>query len=389
MLALSWGRGWRASERAMADMKIRYYRVKHGRGYFEPTPTMQRAGFEPRSLGKDGPEAWVEAHRLYEDWQRVRKGLPAVHDRKVWPEGSIGYAFDRYRRTEAWQAKAEATRKKDWEWSWRFIEPIFGDVAPSTVQVEDIEQLYSHVKATKGLHTAHRMIKVWRALWQVMAAMQYCEKDADPSKILRNSAPRGRKETYTAGEVARFGKAAWRLGYRGLAAILAVAWDTQFSPIDVRSLKASQRQRDARGAIFVSSRGKTGQEIVGTLTRRSERILDAYLESMGASPMGDAPIFRNRSGQPYTGDTLGDDFRDVRELAFPGDRRVLLDIRRSGAVEALAGEADPAAMAAKMGNTIHQNRQLAETYLPRKAATVRIVDEARKRGRQRLRDNEN
>ena len=372
----------------MADLKIPYYRVKHGRGYFQPTPAMQRAGFEPRGLGKDGPEAWAEAHRLYEDWHRHRQGMPAVHERKSWPEGSIGHAFDRYRRTDAWRAKAESTRKKDWEWSWNFIEPIFGDVAPATIQVEDVEQLYAHIKTTKGLHTAHRMVKVWRALWRVMASMQYCDADKDPSKILRNTAPRGRKATYAPGEVARLAKAAWRHGYRGLAAILAVAWDTQFSPVDVRNLKASQRQRDARGSFFLANRGKTGQEVVGTLTRRSERVLEAYLASMGASPLGDAAIFRNRSGQPYTADTLGDDFRDVRELVFPGDSRVLLDLRRSGAVEALAGEADPAAMAAKMGNTIHQNRQLAETYLPRKAATVRLVDEARKRGRQRLRDNE-
>lgn len=372
----------------MVDIKIPYYVIKHGRGYFQPTPAMQKHGFEPRSLGADGPEAWAEAHRLYEDWQRHRKGLPAVLERKGWPQGSIGYAFDRYRRTEAWQAKAEATRKKDWEWSWRFIEPIFGDIAPATIQVEDIEQLYLHVRASKGLHTAHRLLKTWRALWKVMAAMQYCDADKDPSRILKNTAPKGRKDTWQPGEVARIGKAAWRKGYRGLAAILAVAWDTQFSPVDVRTLRASQRQKDAGGSYFVSKRGKTGQEVVGTLTRRSERILEAYLASMGARPVGDAPIFRNRSGQPYTADTLGDDFRDLRELVFPGDSRVLLDIRRTGAVEALAGEADPAAMAAKMGNTIHQNRQLAETYLPRKAATVRIVDEARKRGRQRLRENE-
>lgn len=372
----------------MADVKIPYYLVKNGRGYFNPSGAMKRHGFKPRSLGNDGPEAWSEAYRLYEDWQRARQGEPAAHERKAYPLGSIGHAFDRYRRTDAWRAKAETTRKKDWEWSWRFIEPIFGDVDPATVQVEDIEQLYQHVRALKGLHTAHRMVKTWRALWRVMAAMQYCDAEADPSKILRNTAPKGRKEVWQPGEVARIAKAAWRRGYRGLAALLAVAWDTQFSPVDVRTLTAAQRYRDGGGSYFLSRRGKTGQEIVGTLTRRSEWALDAYLEAVGASLMGDSPLFRNRSGQPYTADTLGDDFRDVRELVFPGDSRVLLDIRRTGAVEALAGEADPAAMAAKMGNTIHQNRQLAETYLPRKAATVRLVDEARKRGRQRLRDNE-
>jgi hypothetical protein len=38
--------------------------------------------------------------------------------------------------------------------------------------------------------------------------------------------------------------------------------------------------------------------------------------------------------------TLAHDFADVRDLAFPGDTCRLMDIRRSGAVEAIAGGAD-------------------------------------------------
>ena len=45
-------------------------------------------------------------------------------------------------------------------------------------------------------------------------------------------------------------------------------------------------------------------------------------------------------------------------------------------------------MAMKMGNSIDKNRQLTETYLQVKTATVRLVDEARTRGRRRLRENE-
>jgi hypothetical protein len=44
-------------------------------------------------------------------------------------------------------------------------------------------------------------------------------------------------------------------------------------------------------------------------------------------------------------------------------------------------------MAAKMGNTIDHSRHLKETYLPKRAATVRLADEARKRGRKLLREN--
>ncbi|MFN4141632.1 hypothetical protein [Aestuariivirga sp.] len=370
----------------MARVKIPYYVVKRGRGYFQPTKAMRQQGFQARCLGKDGPEAWTEAQRLYEDWLRLQRGeRPVAEIGKAYPPGSVGHAFDRFRRMDAWKAKAPATRKKDWEWSWQFIEPIFGDIDPNTIEPEQIEALRLQVLETRGHHTAHRMMKTWRALWKVMASMRYCVKEEDPSKIIRNTAPRGRSETFKPGEVARIGKFAWRKGYRGLAVIVSVIWDTQFSPGDARKLKASELRRDARGLFFETSRAKTGQPVIGTLSRRTERLFTAYMERMGASPVGDAPLFRNRSGQPYSADTLGDDFRDVRRMVLPDDNRQMVDIRRTGAVEALAGEADPAMMSAKMGNSINHNRQLAETYLPRKAVTVRLVDDARRRGRTKLR----
>jgi hypothetical protein len=75
----------------------------------------------------------------------------------------------------------------------------------------------------------------------------------------------------------------------------------------------------------------------------------------------------------------------VREAEFPGDKRKLMDFRRSGAIEATAGEVDPAALAGKMANTIDQSKELQATYTPHNATLVRIADAARARGRSRLR----
>lgn len=372
----------------MVPVKLRYYVIKKGKGYFQPSKAMRSHGFEARTLGEDGPQAWAEAHKLYEDWLRIQRGeKPVAEIGKGYPPGSVGHAFDRYRRTDEWKGKAASTRKKDWEWSWQFIEPVFGDIDPKTIEIEHMEALRRHVLEERGLHTAHRMIKVWRALWQAMASMKYCDKDADPSKIIRNTAPAGRSETWMPGEIARMGKQAWRSGYYGLATIISIAWDTQFSPGDCRLLKLSQLVKDPDGWYFTTARVKTDEAIIGTLSKRSERMLTAYLESLPASISENMRIFRNRSGQYYSQDTLGDDFRDLRNEVFPSDNRKLLDIRRTGAVEALAGGADPGAMAAKMGNGIDHNKALQKTYLPNRVETVRLADEARKRGRNVLRKN--
>jgi hypothetical protein len=114
-------------------------------------------------------------------------------------------------------------------------------------------------------------------------------------------------------------------------------------------------------------------------------VLDAYLAQLAAEPVGVAPIFRNRSGRPYSKDTLGDDFRDVRTLVFgEQEKRQLADFRRSGSVEALAGDVAPEKLSSKMANSLSQSNRLQKTYAPVQLAAVRDADASRKLGRAKL-----
>jgi hypothetical protein len=89
---------------------------------------------------------------------------------------------------------------------------------------------------------------------------------------------------------------------------------------------------------------------------------------------GDAFLFRNRSGAPYSSDTLGDNFRDVRHMVFgPEETRTLADFRRSGAQEAFAGDAQPADVSHAMGDAIATANTLFATYNPVNMASVREV----------------
>jgi hypothetical protein len=234
----------------------------------------------------------------------------------------------------------------------------------------------------------NKVIKVWRAFWKVMAAMRYCDAASDPSKGLRNTQPRGRSETWVEGEVARLVKRAWRMQFYGLAAIIGVIWDTQFSPGDARRLLGGQQKQDHQGTFYTTHRGKTGKKAIGTVSRRVARLAAAYLKTMGIEVHADAPIFRDARGNPFTMFSLADEFRMVREVEFPEDKRRLMDMRRSGAVEAGAGKVDPVALANKMANSIDRSGELQDTYIPRRVAIVRVADEARRRGRRVIRENE-
>jgi hypothetical protein len=54
----------------------------------------------------------------------------------------------------------------------------------------------------------------------------------------------------------------------------------------------------------------------------------------------------------------------VREVTFPGDKRRLSDMRRSGVVEAIAGDARPLGLSAKLANSIERSNTLHKTYAP-------------------------
>jgi hypothetical protein len=174
----------------------------------------------------------------------------------------------------------------------------------------------------------------------------------------RRYCPRARHQRWTEGEAVRLVKAAWRKGYCGLACIIAIAWDTQFSPVDVRTLRERHRASHGDRLIFdkqADGRAKTGRAVIGTLSQRSERLIREYLSRLDIKRLPDAILFRNRTGNAHREDTLADDFAAARALVFQGDQRRLMDMRRSGVVEAVAGGAGPMGLAAKLANSIDRS----------------------------------
>jgi hypothetical protein len=221
----------------LATIKIPYYTVRrNGRGFWEPRPHMRELGFYSVACGPDSPEARRIAEQWNQRWRDVKNGRapsPALaannlspeqsEELTVYPPRSLGEAFRRYRRTDEWASKAPRTRE-DWWRCWRHIKPIFGDCDPRTVSLEDISAWRRKIEDRISLREAHRCVKIWRAMWKVSAALGYCIRDADPSLGVRNRAAPGRQETWTEGEAVRMFKRAWRDGYHGLAACIAVAW---------------------------------------------------------------------------------------------------------------------------------------------------------------------
>jgi hypothetical protein len=387
----------------MGDDRIRYLVFVNGRWRWRPTKTMRSKGFRIRTLGPGVVVNGVrlptaaekaEAVRLNDEWDQTRR-CPAVDPVPKYQPGSLGHC---YQRALAIRAKArhdkglppltkEQESRDDWRRAWIHVEWL-ADCDPNTVTPEILQQIRGDVASEVSQGEAHRVIKVWRALWKKMRAMKAAIGE-DPSLTFANSAPDPRQGVWQHQDALRLVQRAWRQGYYGLAAVIAVAWDTMLSPIDVRQLTAGQRVRDDQGALFFVDRAKTGRAAAGTLSRWSSATLDAYLGKISVVPVGDAPLFRNRSGAPYSKDTLGDDFRAVRTMVFgKNDNRQLADIRRSGAVEATVGGAKVEKLAKKMANTISASTRLQKVYNPVDVESVRSVDRSREQARRERKANE-
>jgi hypothetical protein len=360
---------------------------------------MRLRGFHLVPLGQDGPAAWTLAEEWNRKWQGVRRGeAPPLTDlsklsadeaeaARRYPHGSIGHAFQRYIRTPEWSGRELSTRNKIWWPAWFRIRDMWADVAPDTITFEMISRWRTMLEKKHGRGVAHKTIRVWRAFWKIMQAMKVA-RAADPSLGVRNLAPSPRWQRWSEGEAVRLVKTAWRQGYHGLACIIAVSWDTQFSPVDVRTLADRHRAVIDDCLVFdrqADGRKKTGRAAIGTVSRRTERLVCAYLSRLGTALLPDAVLFRTRSGASYIEATLSHDFSAVRAIAFPGDKRRLMDMRRSGVVEAVAGDAGPLGLSAKLANSIERSNVLHKTYAPTNIEAVRNVDEARLRGRRKMR----
>lgn len=386
----------------MGSIKLKHYVVRKGKhGYWLPTAKMKALGFQIVPCGHDGPEAWAIAREWEERYQRTRKGFeePIL---KVYPRNSVGDAFDRFRRTKEWaEGKALRTRE-DWERGWKYIDPVFGDVAPDTITMELMDKWYHRLKEKHGIGEAGRAMKTWRALYTVMAAMKLCMPDQDPSRAIRKQSVPGRTETWTEGEVVRLVKGAWRSGFKGLACIIAVAWDTSFSPVDCRTLTPANAMAAGDDWGFLIKRGKTDETAFGIMSPRTRRLVQYYVSGLDFELHEDAPIFRTRGAAPgpkggrrhdpvqYQKSSLIDDFADIRRAIFgKEEKRRLMDMRRTGAVEAVSGGGTVESIAAKMGNSIDQNKTLQKTYMPVNLAAVRAADASRKIGRRKIAAEQN
>lgn len=243
------------------------------------------------------------------------------------------------------------------------------------------------IETESGIDASHKGLKTFRAFWRVMQALRYTQL-SDPSLKVTNTAPKPRDQRFSYGEAIRLAKTAWREGYRGLACIIMTTWDTGFSPKDARTAQKRHLGEDAETKRYIidrtaEGRHKTGVAVIGTMSKFGDWMVRQYLKELGADLLEDAFLFRMRRGGPYGESRLGNDFAKIREIALPGDKRQLRDMRRSGVLEVFIGGGEARDVSEKFGNSIDRSSFLFKTYNPVDLEKVKQADEKRLEGRRR------
>jgi hypothetical protein len=303
--------------------------------------------------------------------------------------GTIGHFYSTFRTTPGWKRKAPRTRE-DFERCWPTIEKRFANTKINRLTAVMSETFHHDMleQENDGSLSAdmrHRTLKIWRAILNAMVKHDVIQNA--PIGGIANPAPPGRSEIWLAEEIEVLIPAASENGFSGMSLAIWIAWETLYSPIDVRTLTLSQLKTDKTGAYFTQSRNKTKKPALAAISNSLHRTIQLYVGRLPVYPLPDIPFIRQRNGNAYRSkDTFSDDFRTIRTKAFLDEKRHFQDIRRSGNVEADLGGASAEDRGEILANSLASSAFLEETYTPPTVTKARQVSEKRSIGRTFLKE---
>ena len=348
-----------------------YYKVRKGRAYFELGKSRAEAVGMKSSypLGKAGRDAERGAVDLHWEWQD-KMGNPTPPKSNPHKPGSLAHWHHKFRTTEKWKQKSTATIK-EWDYCWPFIERAFGRTVISRVSPIEFERFYFALQREHGEYARWRVVKISRALFK--AAVDYRVIDDSPCHTLSNPMPKPRSAVWFAHEVATLVRTAQEANYAAMALGIKLSWETLMSPGDVRQITRSMLKRDSDGFYISTTRGKTGKDVIVAISTELGDDLMAYMNELGFELMPDQPLLRTvRDKRRYTKVRFTDEFAKIRKLAFGVEEtRKMMDLRRSGNVEADLGGASPDDRAEILANTLNKDAGLEATYTPPTVAKAR------------------
>lgn len=398
--------------------KPRYLKFNQRTGAysFDPAEDLKKVGFKYQSFGKELKlEDVLLVERLNEEWKSIAAGLvdrrktnaveARAAERLGYPEGSVGWVYNRFMKTrrEAREANGLPLPKKNQDFFARGWESETGQRISRFAywdfkEITDREELDLYKELLlKYKREAQRVTTAFRILRRYAASLGFAQAMPEGFVAFEMKGFVPRSAYWLADEIDKLIEGALKKGMPRLACLLSLAWDSKFSPTDVRNLTLRQIRPDpVSGRPYLDiARRKTGKQGVGFLTDRS---VDLVLRTVPEGFPDDKPFLLTRgfdkrgkrlAPRPYQENVLDKDFRELRTFVFgKNEDRCLSDFRRSGALEEKNGGATNEQVAASLGNDFDKSAMLQRTYVPDELAAqlkaAAIAFESRQAGREFL-----
>lgn len=364
------------------SQKPPYYRVRNGRAFFElgkarANQSGMRASYP---LGSDGESAKVYGRELYNKYCRALM-MPSTPPKVNYKRGSLGHWFVKFKEKPRYDKLADATKREyDFYWT-QYIGPSLANEPLNKVTPAMFEQFHLKTEAKYGSDVRWHAVKVARAIFN--SAVKYHILDRSPCMALPNTKPTPRAAYWLAHEVRQLIRTASENGYDAMSLGIRLSWETLMSPVDVRTLTFTNLHHDGVGPYIETFRRKTGAAVYAVITQSLYDDILAYVDALPVSPLPDTPFLRTtRSQAAYTKVRFTDEFAKVRALAFgSGEKRRLMDIRRSGNLEADLGGASAEDRAEILANALDKDSRLEATYTPLTITKARKIAVQREAGR--------
>ena len=358
-----------------------YYRPRNGRAFFElGRARAEKSGMRASyPLGKHGEDAKVYARELYNEYCRAMM-LPSTPPQVNYKRGSLGHWFVRFKEKERFKKLSETT-KKEYDDYWKYIGPALGNETLTKINPSQFERFHLAIEAEHGENVRWHTVKVARSIFN--AAVKYHILERSPCLALQNTKPAPRTSYWLSQEVRHLISTAEQNGYVAMALGIRLAWETLMAPVDIRTLTLESLKNDGSGPYVETTRSKTGKPVYAVITKRLESDILAYAEALPVIIKPGTPFLRTtRSLAIYKRVRFTDEFAKVRAIAFGSDeKRKMMDIRRSGNLEADLGGASAQDRAEILANALDKDSRLDETYTPLTVAKARRIAKQREQGR--------
>ena len=365
----------------MATLKVRHMVTRRGGYYFQATAAMRGAGLASEPLGRDLAAAIARAEQLNALWDEIRAGQKAAAQRRAPAPGSLDWLAAELRASGEWQDKAPRTRE-DIERAFKVILPVFGPARAAAVQPAQVARFYEKLRARGRPHETAMVMKWFRYLFSFGLRLYPRLVPHNPTLAVRVHQPRARRQYWQPEQVRRAIRQAWRWRWYGVAAAIALAYDTGLRPQDLRALTPRQLLADRVVLAPQKTDHLPGRDQPRAFPVWPETfaLVQKYLARLGAIIPADQPLLRSVSGRPFTSrHHLAKQIRLVRRAAGLPDDLQLRDLRRTGNVEAALGGASAPQLAARADHSIGRGQAILDVYTPATFEAAKAAQEARRR----------